>query len=300
VRIQIKIFLFLFFVYSITFGVSNDENWPILKGPYLGQNSPARIAEIFGPGVISTQHREHGITLNPQGDEIYFTRRISKEQGNRIYYMRMDKGRWSNPVLAPFAKFCRESSPNFSPDGNRLFFNSRRPLPENVESPHQMNVWLVKRKGAGWGESRMVGSPIMEFFPMFVTQANSGWIYFTGNVDRGIYRALSKRDTFEGVQRLPDVINSRHWAGHPFIDPQERFLIFDSNVDKKGTKNLYISFRDRKGQWIESINMNQKLQLPEHAAIAHVSFDGRFLFFSSNGDIYWMDARVIDDLKPKR
>jgi hypothetical protein len=31
----------------------------------------------------------------------------------------------------------------------------------------------------------------------------------------------------------------------------------------------------------------------------HVSFDGEYLFFSGGGDIYWVDAKIIDKLKPK-
>jgi len=68
-------------------------------------------------------------------------------------------------------------------------------------------------------------------------------------------------------------------------------------VDEKGTKNLYISFKGDKGEWSESINMNDFFDFPDHAAIPHVSFDGRYLFFSSRGDIYWLDAEIIQRLK---
>jgi len=134
---------------------------------------------------------------------------------------------------------------------------------------------------------------------MFMTQANNGTIYFTGNVERGIYKAQSKNGSYDLVQKLPDVINSHNWTGHPFIDPEERYIIFDSNVDEKGTKTLYISFKDNKGEWTESINMNQCAGFPDHAAISHVSFDGKYLFFCSRGDIYWVDAKIIEELKTK-
>jgi hypothetical protein len=71
-------------------------------------------------------------------------------------------------------------------------------------------------------------------------------------------------------------------------------------VDEKGKKNLYISFKDSNGEWIESINMNQSIGFPEHAAIPHVSFDGKYLFFSSRGDIYWVDVKIIEKFKPKK
>jgi Tol biopolymer transport system component len=158
---------------------------------------------------------------------------------------------------------------------------------------------MVRRGNSDWEEPEIIGSPIMELFPMFMTQAKNGVVYFTGNVERGIYRAQQKNNKYDSIQRLPDAINSRNWAGHPFIDPEERYILFDSNVDEKGTKNLYISFKDRKGKWKESINMNRCFDFPEHTAIPHVSFDGKYLFFSSRGDIYWVDAKIIDKLKPK-
>ncbi len=45
--------------------------------------------------------------------------------------------------------------------------------------------------------------------------------------------------------------------------------------------------------------MNQCAGFPDHAAISHVSFDGKYLFFSSGGDIYWLDAKIIERIKPQ-
>jgi Tol biopolymer transport system component len=146
----------------------------------------------------------------------------------------------------------------------------------------------------------MIGSPVMDYFPMFATQANDGTLYFTGNVKRGIYLAEYRDGHFQKPQRLPKEINDRNWAGHPFIDPEGRYIIFDSNIDKKGTKNLFISFRDNNGDWTKSVNLNPWSPLKVHAAMPHVSFDGRYLFFTSRGDIYWVDARIIEELKPDK
>ena len=280
-------------------GFAQNDNWPILKGPYLGQKAPGMTPVIFAPGIISTHDYEHGITFNKNIDEVYFTRRITVEEGNRIFHAKIVNGKWTKPNQAAFASSFKESSANFSPDGTHLFYNSRRPPPNNINSPHPFNVWLIHRKGTEWGEPQMIGPPVMDFFPMFVTQTKNKTIYFTGNVERGIYKSKYTNGKYEIPERLVEVINSINWAGHPFIDPEERHLIFDSNVDKKGTKNLYISFKDSNGRWIKPININKKYDFPEHAAIPHVSFDSKYLFFSSRGDIYWVDAKIIEELKPK-
>jgi hypothetical protein len=280
-------------------GDNDKADWPVLKGPYLGQKPPGMTPEIFAPKIISSEYYEHGITFNRNGVELYFTRRITVDEGNRIFHAKVVNGKWTKPSLAPFASLFRESSPNFSPDEMQLFFNSRRPPPENIDSPHPLNVWMVRRKGSDWEEPEMIGSPVMQLFPMFVTQSRNRTIYFTGNVDRGIYKAEYRKGRYNSPERLPDVINSRNWTGHPFIDPEERYIIFDSNMDQKGRKNLYISFKDDKGDWMGSINMNKCFDFPEHGAIPHVSFNGKYLFFSSRGDIYWVDAKIIEELKPK-
>ncbi|UCC43737.1 MAG: hypothetical protein JSU65_11510 [Candidatus Zixiibacteriota bacterium] len=135
--------------------------------------------------------------------------------------------------------------------------------------------------------------------PMFVTETKGGTIYFTGNTERGIYRAECDSGTIREPVRLPHCINGLNWAGHPFVDPEERYLLFDSNVDLKGTKNLFISFRSAQDEWSPAFNINDYLQFPNHAAIPHVSPDGNYLFFSSRGDIYWVQASFLESLKPK-
>jgi len=48
--------------------------------------------------------------------------------------------------------------------------------------------------------------------------------------------------------------------------------------------------------WTEPVNMGPVLgDLP--AALARLSPDGRALFFSANGEIYWIDASVVETLR---
>ena len=34
------------------------NDWPVLKGPYIGQKPPGMTPEIFAPGIISTEKRQ--------------------------------------------------------------------------------------------------------------------------------------------------------------------------------------------------------------------------------------------------
>ena len=61
----ICILMFLPFI-----GYTQNTNFPILKGPYLGQEPPGLKPEIFAPGIISTKKfKEFSGTFSPDGKE---------------------------------------------------------------------------------------------------------------------------------------------------------------------------------------------------------------------------------------
>ena len=286
---------------STSFTGAQENSAPVLTGPYLGQKPPGKVPEIFAPGVISTDTaHEFAITIAPDGKEIFFTRRVEGDIGNRIYHMKCEDGVWSDPVLCPFSSGNVELEPNFTPDGKTIFFNSWRALPESAATGNDMNVWLARQEGGLWGIIGVLGPPVSDLYPVYVTQTRDSTIYFTGNVNRGVYRAECQGGEYRRWERLPDEINNRNWAGHPYIDPDERFVLFDSNVDTLGTKNLFISFKLGSHTWSPSVSINEHLGFAAHAAMPHVTFDGRFLFFSSQGDIYWVCASFLEDLRPSQ
>ena len=127
-------------------------------------------------------------------------------------------------------------------------------------------------------------------------------------------------------EKLSAAVN---WSGDeydPFIAPDESYLIFCSNspAARKEITNFYISFRKKDGTWCKAINMGEKLKM--RGSCPAVSPDGEYFFFTSynrpikkhsevpltyrrkikllespahNGGIYWVDAEIISDLKPK-
>lgn len=280
-------------------GCSKVGDSKVAELAYLGQPPPGRTPVVFASGLVSTEHVEFGITFSPDGKEMYFTRRRSREEGNRILGSRVDEGAWTAVGPAPFGMDCQESEPNFSPDGRRLFFNSRRPLPEDVVTPNPMNVWIVEKVGDGWGNPVLVAEPIRAIIPMFVTATDEGSLYTTGNVERGIYRSIFMDGNYSEPVRLPEAVNGRHWAGHPYVAPDESYVIFDANMDAEGTKNLFVSSMDENGEWTDAVNLSEHLGFEEHSWCPFVSFDGEYFFFSARQDVYWVDASVFEMLKPE-
>ena len=108
-------------------------------------------------------------------------------------------------------------------------------------------------------------------------------------------------------------INTGTWIAHPHIAPDESYLIWDvRREDGYGGSDLYVSFQAKDGSWGSSINMGAQINTPLSESGAHVSDDEKYLFFSRGewevkedgttnwvGKSYWVDAQVIETLKPQ-
>ncbi|UCE38670.1 MAG: hypothetical protein JSW00_05425, partial [Thermoplasmata archaeon] len=86
---------------------------------------------------------------------------------------------------------------------------------------------------------------------------------------------------------------------HPCIGPEEDYIIFDTDHDFGGKgKSLLISYRNSDGSWGEIISFREIFDF-EKFGIPMLTPDYKFLFFSSQGDIYWVDAKIIEDLRSR-
>jgi len=85
---------------------------------------------------------------------------------------------------------------------------------------------------------------------------------------------------------------------HPCIGPDEEYIIFDTDHDLGGKgKSLLISFKNSDGYWGEIISFRDIYDF-EKFGIPMLTPDYKYLFFSSQGNIYWVDAKIIEELKP--
>jgi hypothetical protein len=81
---------------SLTFGFwsyAQQDDFPVLKGPYLGQKPPVMTAQIFAPGIISTGMSESAIAVSPEGNEIFYT--VHAGNSETIVTTRLENGRWT-------------------------------------------------------------------------------------------------------------------------------------------------------------------------------------------------------------
>ncbi len=276
---------------------------PRVQGEYLGLPKPGLQPEIFAPGIVSTDERhEFGCTLSPDGREFYFSRieGDSFDDKKTIYCMKQEDegGCWSAPQPAPFSGRFNDIEPMFAPDGKRLFFGSDRPL-EGQGGEKDTDIWFVERTGSGWSASRNAGPAINTSGREFHACATwDGTLYFAGIERDGgdIYRCRSRAGAFSQRELLPRDINSDFQETHPFVAPDESYLIFESDfrVDKEGLAGLFVSFRTGAGAWSRPHYMGKAINGDSRAGFPMVSPDGRFLFFARDGDIYWVSSKVLE------
>ncbi len=307
-----------------------QSNFPVLKGPYLGQKPPGMTPEIFAPGIISTGHHDGCITFSPDGNELFY--HFGGHGRMVILYMKQEGNRWTVPQVASFSGRYRDGEPHFSYDGNQLLFRSNRPLEGKEEPTESTDIWIVERNEDGWGEPRNLGYIInSEKDDLYPTITKSGDLYFASNRDGGwdIYTSKYVNGRYTKPEKLSDAINSEFGDWDAFFAPDESYIIFGSNgrSDGLGESDLYISFRKEDGTWTKSENMGSQINTVYREVDPNVSPDGKYIFFRSNrrihksysempltygeikeildspgngeADIYWVDAKVIGNLKPE-
>ncbi len=284
-------------------------NWPELVGPYLGQEPPGMTAEVFAPGVVSTDGSEINSVFSPDGSEFYFTT-WEPETGTRILVSRRVDGFWKMPQPASFSTDPSDVDPAMSQDGQRLFFSTRRPRPgEVLRRESGFDMWYVRRERSGWGEAQFLGSVVNSGrSQVYATSTRNGGLYFQAIREGGygkadIYRSRWLGGAFQEPENLGPAINSDQYEGDVFVAPDESYLVVSAygRDDGFGEGDLYIGFRSTDGGWSTLKNMGAAVNSEEREFCPMVSPDGRFLFFTSKrngeGDIFWVDSRIIEALR---
>jgi hypothetical protein len=120
------------------------------QGPYFGQTPPGANPEIFAPGVVSTEAHEFACSFTPDGKEFYVGRRATPQSPTLIMVSRLVDGKWSQPEPAPFNDPSARMSfePLVTPDGQRLYFSSDRPLTA-ATGQGGMPMMNIRLRGAG-------------------------------------------------------------------------------------------------------------------------------------------------------
>lgn len=278
------------------------------KGPYMGQSPPGTKALLFAPNFLSTEEQEFGCIFSADGTECY----IGVDLGghHEIRYSKLEGDQWTKPKPLITDAVYSYNDPFLSNDENRLYFISNRAL-DGQGAPKDIDIWYVERIDDGWSDPINAGTSINtkgdEYYISFTT---SGTMYFSSNgqarkdttrKDHDIYAAAWKDGNFDVPSLLGPTVNTTDYEADVFVAPDESYLIFCSTrSDGLGRGDLYISFKDKQGGWTTATNMGTSVNTSNYEYCPFVTKDGKFLFFTSNQDIYWVSIDIIEQFRPER
>lgn len=265
---------------------AQENDFPKLTGPYLGQKPPGKIPEIFAPGVISLpEYFEHSAAVfTPDGKEVYWSAKPENERYYKIYGMKMVDGIWSKTEIA---SFCMENEYyqqfTLSSDGKKLYFTNGEKL------------LYVEKQNNAWSSPSEVPAIITSG-----TDANiccvtyNGSIYFISRPGYDVFVTRLLNGNYSIPEKLGKQINSGDTRENSvFVAPDESYIIIEATKDA-ATCELFVSFR------INDISWSERKKLPiRWGRLPHVSPDGKYLFFMTRDGIYWVSAKIIEDLKPE-
>jgi hypothetical protein len=277
----------IFFV-LISLAGAQENDFPLLTGPYIGQKPPGLKPEIFAPGIVSVdKYSEFVCVFTPDGQECIFDRHGDDEyKRGAVFRTRIENGRWTEPAIHEgFAKFGEVFLPTMSPDGQYRFFTSKTlPAPEGIKKIIPM--YFIKKTEAGWSD------------PQYLTQS----IHASATLDNIVYvnsgRKIEQHQTFAEIVDLYRLFPFN--AGHSCISPDGTYLIFDNGeLPRIGQCRLFVIFKKRDGSWTDPISLSKYIQ--QHAFCAWITCDGQYIFFHSQddekGNIYWVSADIIQQVK---
>ena len=164
---------------------------------------------------------------------------------------------------------------------------------------------MSERTAKGWSAPVNLGAPVNstadEFYPSLT---RNGTIYFQSRRPGGpgspdIWRARPIAGGYADAECLPPPINSTAFEGDTLIAPDESWLMISTSRNPEvGQADLFLSRQGPNGTWTPPARIGFDVSSPERGENCQMlSPDGRYLFFTGDGDIYWVDASVIRKTK---
>ncbi|RYY90135.1 MAG: hypothetical protein EOO15_03795 [Chitinophagaceae bacterium] len=232
-------------------------------------------ARMFEPGLISNGG-VFGFTLSPDGREAFFVFSNGGRDTMQLYHTVKRGKRWSKPQPWRWADARqRQIDPAFSPDGNTLLLNINGP------GTRSFDIFASRRTDSGWSNPEPVAAVNSDSSDFFATMSRSGTIYFTRRLDgrNQVHVSRLRNGAYTLPVPLDSVVNGLPGgATNPFIDPDERYLLFHVS-ERPGVGDLYVSWRGDAG-WTAPVALGSEVNSPISEFCPFVHGPGGYLYFA--------------------
>lgn len=270
---------------------------------YFNEVPPDTNPKVFAPGKISKENEfEFGAVFSNDRTEFYYGVEIAGKAETRM--MKFENGSWSSPVTILSHEVYSYNDPFLTPDNRKLFFISDRPL-SGSGPKKDYDIWYVERQAGTWSEPKNAGRNInTDKDEYYISFTKSGKMYFSSNKpDKNgvnnfdIYSSELKNGEFQPPIKLGVEINTSSYEADVYVDPDESYLVFSANrPGGLGQGDLYISFRQKDGTWSLAKSLGNTINTNTDDFCPYVSPDGKYLFYASKRDVYWVSTDVFRKL----
>ena len=262
--------------------------------------------EMVGPYVISQSNFEGHASVTPSGNEIYFAVYSNDHAYSTIAFSTKSNGQWNQPRIASFSGKYSDGSPALSPDGQRLYFSSRRPINEDSDINSSNDIWYTERTDTSdWGEPVRLKAGINTEFNEFSPSVDRvGNLYYCSNKPGGfghsdVYMVEFVNASYRNPILLDSAINSEYHEGNVGVSPDGNmlFIMKQHKPGDFGYDDIHYSIK-REGKWLPVQNIGSDVNTYSYDFAPKVSPDGRTLYFSSrvNRDFNALDSAYTFDL----
>ena len=153
--------------------------------------------------------------------------------------------------------------------------------------------WRIHKDGMTFGQ------PEVCVPGMFNSVSRSGKLYVTdvpGNPDRiCVYKYDNGK--YGSKEYLTGGVNLPVPGAHPCIAADESFIIFDSKrTEDAENADLYVCFKLKNGDWSGAYSLGNTVNTKWNDICPSLSPDGKYLFYMSRGDLYWVSSGIIEAL----
>ncbi len=267
----------------------DDNELSEIKNPYLEQEPPGDTPIPFAQDMVTTTNWEYSGVFSPDMKAFYFLRDHGPDTDMEFVVVEHENESWKERIISK-----RVGQPFVSPDGKTMHLGRR----------------YMKRTDTTWSEVKLLDAPIDTMRIMRLTASAKGTYFFDEFNPTGD-GAIRYSEVVDGQRQVPKIVDGviKRGSFHPFIAPDESYLIFDSDAyGGYGDSDLFISFKQDDGSWGTPVNLGDKINTDAWEASATVTPDGKYLFFNRkmgavgdypNVDIFWVDAGFIEGLKNK-
>lgn len=182
----------------------------------------------------------------------------------------------NNTLNSEDSEYC----PVLTTDGKKLFFCRRKGFKERI--------YVSEFMGEKWDTAQLIKS--------FAKGANKAPLTVTANganllvFENGRIKISELEDgNWSKLQNFSKLINASKWQGGGSISSDGQVMIFAAirgdmvGVIDEGNIDLFVAFKDRKGEWGNIKNLSNQLNTSFEERTPFLHPDMKSLYFSSNG-----------------